>query len=152
MEGAGCSTTFCANRVQGKRVNIVIRVVCVIQARMSSQRLPGKVLHPVLGRPMLAYLVERLRKCEALDGLILATSSDSSDDPLVNFAKSILLKCHRGPLDDVGLRMLQAAEYLGADAIVRISGDSPMLDSALVDRLVSLFRKNPAPLTTVLLP
>ncbi|WP_310451399.1 cytidylyltransferase domain-containing protein [Sulfuritalea sp.] len=122
-----------------------MKVVSVIQARMSSRRLPGKILQIVRGRPMLSYLVERLRHCRQLDGIVLATSNEESDDPVVAFAETTGLPCYRGPLDDVAARLLGAAEEAGAQGLVRISGDSPLIDSALVDRLVSVFRQSDRP-------
>jgi spore coat polysaccharide biosynthesis protein SpsF len=118
-----------------------MKIVSVIQARISSRRLPGKVLQIVRGKPMLAYLVERLRRCRQLDGIVLATSNEESDDPVVAFAEALDLPCYRGPLDDVAARLLGAAESANAQALVRISGDSPLIDSALVDRLVLVFRE-----------
>lgn len=120
-----------------------LRIVCIIQSRMSSQRLPGKALREVLGQPLLGYLIERMRRCTAIDDIILATSIEPSDDQLASFAESIYVACYRGPLNDVASRMLGAAESFKADALVRISGDSPMMDSDLVDRLVTIFRANP---------
>ena len=110
---------------------------------MSSRRLPGKVLYKVLGRPLLLYLVDRLRSCNEIDMLVLATSTDQTDDILVDFAETINLAYHRGPLKNVAQRMLDAAKFFQADALVRISGDSPLIDSSLVDRLVKMFRQNP---------
>lgn len=122
-----------------------MKIISVIQARFSSKRLPGKVLQIVREKPMLAYLVERLRRCRQLDGIVLATSNEESDDPIVVFAEAMALPCYRGPLDDVAARLLGAAETADAQAIVRISGDSPLIDSALVDRLVLIFREYDRP-------
>lgn len=120
-----------------------MRVVCLIQARMSSQRLPGKVLREVLGQPLLGYLVDRVTCCKEIDMLAIATSTDQSDNILVEFAETINLAYYRGPLTNVAQRMLDAAKFFQADALVRISGDSPLVDSSLVDRLVKIFRQNP---------
>lgn len=122
-----------------------MRIVSVIQARMSSQRLPGKILRTVRDKPMLAYLVDRLRSCRELDGIILATSDNASDDPVADFASTEFLSCFRGPLDDVAARLLGAADEAGAQALVRISGDSPLIDGGLVDRLVLVFRESDCP-------
>lgn len=107
---------------------------------MSSQRLPGKMLRDVHGKPLLAYLIERLYRCTCLDKIVLATSSEGSDDPLAEYAELINLPVYRGSLKNVAQRMLNAAEAYQADAIVRISGDSPMMDSLLVDRMVGIFK------------
>lgn len=115
------------------------RVVAVVQARMSSVRLPGKVLAPVLGRPMLSYLLDRLAHCESLQEVVLATSVDVSDDPLEAFATGYGIRCFRGSLDDVIGRIVSAAEMANADAVVRVCGDSPMMDPAIIDRAVFLY-------------
>lgn len=118
-----------------------MKVVAVIQARMSSKRFPGKVLHIVRGRPLLAYLVERLRHCHQLDDIIVATSTEASDDPVAEYVVNMGIHCYRGSLDDVAKRLLMASEALKANALVRISGDSPLIDSSLIDRLVAVFRE-----------
>lgn len=116
-----------------------MRVGAVVHARMSSARLPGKVLREIAGRPLLAYLVERLQHATGLDTIVVATSSDGRDDAVAVFASSRGLACHRGPLDDVATRVLEAAERYDLDAVVRLSGDSPLLDQRLVERAVRLF-------------
>lgn len=119
-----------------------MKIVAVIQARMSSQRLPGKVLRNVYGRPMLSYLIDRLKSCTEIEGIVLATSNDLSDDCLYQFATEIGLPCFRGALDDVASRLLNAADELGAQAFVRVNGDSPLLDGALVDEFATIFKLN----------
>jgi spore coat polysaccharide biosynthesis protein SpsF len=116
-----------------------MRIVGVIQARLSSRRLPGKILMQLRGRPSLDYLVEGLAHAARLDSVILATSSDPSDDPTAQYARQRALRCHRGSLDHVALRLLRAGEEQSADAIVRINGDSPLLDPSLIDLAVGLF-------------
>src|SRR5262249_30704414 len=108
-------------------------MLALIQARMSSQRLPGQVLMEVVGRPMLAWLVERLRCCGRLSGFAIATSTDRSDDPIALLAANLSVPVVRGDLDDVATRLLRAADELDADAFVRVNGDSPLIDPSLVD-------------------
>ncbi len=115
-------------------------VVALIQARMSSNRLPGKVLHPIQGRPLLGHVIDRLRRCRTLDGIRIATSAHPSDAPIGDFAAAEGVAVHRGSLDDVAGRLLDAAIAARADGLVRISGDSPLIDPALVDRAVGMFR------------
>jgi spore coat polysaccharide biosynthesis protein SpsF len=115
------------------------RVVAVVQARLSSRRLPGKILKQLAGRPSLDYLLESLQRCTALSGVVLATSIDPSDDATAAYAAARALPCHRGSLDDVAGRLLAAARELRADAFVRVNGDSPLLDPRLVDEAVRLF-------------
>ena len=114
-------------------------IIGIIQARIGSARLPGKVLAPVADRPLLGLLVERLRHCRRLDGLGIATSTQACDDAVDRFAGSMGLTCWRGPLDDVAGRFRLALEASGAAAFVRINGDSPLLDPALVDRALALY-------------
>lgn len=129
-----------------------MRTIAVIQARFNSQRLPGKVLRPLLGRPMIDYLLEGLDRCRTLNGIVLATSFESSDDPVASFARDKGVPCFRGPLDDVANRMLGAARSVGADALVRVSGDSPLLDPALVDSAVELYQQESGDLVTNVWP
>jgi spore coat polysaccharide biosynthesis protein SpsF len=117
-----------------------MRVVAVIQARQSSRRLPGKILMNLRGRPSLDYLIEALAHAARLDGVVLATSTDTSDDATTQYAAERAIPCHRGSLDHVALRLLRAAEEQHADALVRINGDSPLLDPAVVDQGIELFR------------
>lgn len=128
-----------------------MKVGAIIQARMSSRRLPGKVLRPAAGRPLLDYLLDRLERCRELDAVVLATSTEPSDDPVEEFCRERGLPCHRGPLEDVAGRFRAAAELFGFDAFVRVNGDSPFLDPGLVDGGVERFRRErPDAVTNVL--
>jgi spore coat polysaccharide biosynthesis protein SpsF len=129
-----------------------MRVIGVIQARFSSRRLPGKILMELRGRPSLDYLLEGLSHSARLEGVIVATSTDPSDDPVAAFAKQRGVSCYRGSLEDVALRMLRAGEVQQADAIVRINGDSPLMDPALIDHAVDLFRESPVDMVTNVRP
>ena len=111
----------------------------IIQARMSSTRLPGKVLHKVKGKPMIQYLLESLGQCILIDRVVVATSTDDSDGPVADFCREYGIACHRGPLEDVAKRFVEALDVFGLDAFVRICGDSPLLDYRLVDRAVEIF-------------
>jgi spore coat polysaccharide biosynthesis protein SpsF len=127
-------------------------VVAIIQARMSSARLPGKVLADLGAHTVLSLLVARLRTASALDGVIVATSSDPSDDPLALATADLGLPCHRGPLDDVAARFAGAIESCGAWSVVRVCADSPFLDPRLVDAAVALHRASDVDLTTNAVP
>jgi spore coat polysaccharide biosynthesis protein SpsF len=127
-------------------------LTAVIQARASSVRLPGKVLREVRGKPLLQYLVDGLRHAASLDRLVLATSDDLGDDAVAALGTRIGLSVVRGPLDDVLARFLLAAERFGLRALVRVNGDSPLLDPALVDRAVGLFEAGGADLVTNTFP
>ena len=95
-------------------------IAAIIQARMSSTRLPGKVMKPILGKPMFWHLISRIKRCKTLDDIILATTSSKSDDRLYRFAKRMGIKVYRGKKDDVLDRYYQAAKKNGAN-IVKIA-------------------------------
>ncbi|HVW73749.1 MAG TPA: NTP transferase domain-containing protein [Rhizomicrobium sp.] len=116
-------------------------VVAVIQARMSSSRLPGKVLVPIAGKPLLWHLVHRLRKCSEVDSIVIATSTDSRDDALEDFCRGMNVRCIRGGLSNVLSRYRLAAEVTGAQILLRITGDSPLIDPEFVDYLVAGLRQ-----------
>ena len=118
-----------------------MKIGAIIQARMSSKRLPGKVLHNLSGKPILRYLVESLERCEALDELIIATSTEATDDPISNFCEAYNLSCQRGSLNDVAGRFSEVIVNCGLDLFVRISGDSPLLDYRLVSEALHIFTK-----------
>jgi spore coat polysaccharide biosynthesis protein SpsF len=107
---------------------------------MSSERLPGKALRRIHGRALLGHVVDRLRRCRNIDGLRVATSTRADDDAIAEFADAEGLEVYRGALDDVARRLLHAAVAGQADALVRINADSPLIDSAIVDRAVELYR------------
>jgi spore coat polysaccharide biosynthesis protein SpsF len=123
-------------------------VAAIVQARTGSTRLPGKVLRDVAGKPILEYLIERLEHATLIDGLVVATSDDVSDDVLAAFCHAKGLDCYRGPLEDVAGRILGAARTRGLDAFVRISADSPLLDQSLVDQAVALLDDRDCELAT----
>lgn len=125
-----------------------LKIAAIVQARMTSSRLPGKVLRTVADKPMIEFLIERLRQCRMLDGIIVATSADANDDPIEAFCRSTGVECHRGPLEDVAARFAEAAEAHQLDAFVRICADSPLLDSNLVDLAVGVFREGRFDLVT----
>jgi spore coat polysaccharide biosynthesis protein SpsF len=112
----------------------------IVQARCTSRRLPEKVLQPLSGRPMLAALLQRLRRCRSAGPPVVATSSLASDDPVAELAAREGVPCFRGSLDNVAERMFQAADSVGAAAFVRVTGDSPLLDPTLIDIASTLFQ------------
>jgi spore coat polysaccharide biosynthesis protein SpsF len=111
-------------------------VGAVIQARLGSSRLPGKVLRPLAGWPLLAHVIERLRQCRRLDRLVLATSTSADDAALVRFAKRAQIGWFAGSEDDVLARFLGAAEKYDLDVVVRICSDSPLIDWVTIDRMI----------------
>lgn len=116
-------------------------ILGVLQARMSSRRLPGKVLEPVLGEPMILRQVERLRRSQRLEGLVVATSSDPGDDPLVEVCHAHGLAVHRGSLEDVLDRVTAAARPYAPDAVVRLTADCPLADPDVIDGVVDAWRE-----------
>jgi len=111
-------------------------ILGTLQARMSSTRLPGKVMKPILGRPMVARQVERLRRCAGLDDLVVATSHRADDDPIAALCAAEGVACFRGSLDDVLDRFVQAARLHHADHVVRFTGDCPLAEPEMIDVLV----------------
>ena len=116
-----------------------MRVVGIIQARMSSTRLPGKVLLPLAGEPVLAHVVARTRACPLIDEVWVATSIDKSDDAIESWCQAENIRCYRGSLLDVLDRYVQAARLAKADAVVRITADCPALDPQLLTEVVQGF-------------
>ncbi len=114
-----------------------IRVVAVIQARMGSRRLPGKVLKPIAGKPLLWHIVHRLKACRLLEEIAVATSVNAADEAIVEWCNANGVTVVRGPEDDVLARYANAAEKLDADIIVRVSSDTPFIDAGFVDHLIA---------------
>lgn len=114
------------------------KVLAILQGRMSSTRLPGKVLMPILGAPMIERQVERLRRCACLDGLVVATSVEDSDTPIVQACETAGIDCVRGPLDNVLGRFAKAVEAFAPDHVVRLTADCPLADWRVIDALVDL--------------
>jgi spore coat polysaccharide biosynthesis protein SpsF len=110
---------------------------------MTSSRLPGKVLLPALGRPMLAHLVRRLRTTPSVDDVVLATTVNADDDVLVEFAKRENLRYFRGSEDDVMQRVIDAAHSADAELVVEITGDCPIIDPQIVEQVIRTFHANP---------
>lgn len=119
---------------------------------MSSQRFPGKVLHKVAGKPLLQYLLERLNRCDSIDAIVVATSKDESDRPIMDFCAGNGVAFYQGPLFDVAGRFKEVLDVWRFDAFVRICGDSPLLDWRLVDKGVVIFRQGEFDLVTNVLP
>jgi spore coat polysaccharide biosynthesis protein SpsF (cytidylyltransferase family) len=117
-------------------------VLAIVQARMSSARLPGKSLADVGGEPMLALLVRRLQRSLEVERIVVATSSERIDDPIEELARTIACDVHRGPRDDVLARFVSAAEGTSG-ALVRLTGDCPLLDPGVVDEVIRLFHRTP---------
>jgi spore coat polysaccharide biosynthesis protein SpsF len=118
------------------------RVVCSIEARMQSSRLPGKVLADIAGQPALTRLLTRLQRCRRLDDIVLATSRSPADDVLETWALVHGVRCHRGSEDDVLARVVEAHRIAQSEVIVEVTGDCVLLDPEIVDLAVHTFAEN----------
>lgn len=112
------------------------KTVAIIQARMTSSRLPGKVLKPLCSVPMIVFMLRRVAQAECVDEVILATSTDETDNELVDIVQAHGFGCYRGELDDVLTRFHGAARATQADVVVRLTGDCPLMDADLIDTVV----------------
>lgn len=116
-----------------------MKVAAIVQARMGSSRLPGKVLRPLAGVPVIQWICERLERCIHLDAILVATGDGANDDVLAGKLGQLSIPVFRGSEQDVLDRYYRAARAVQADAVVRITGDCPLIDPGLVDETVSRF-------------
>ena len=116
-----------------------MNVVAIIQARMTSTRLPGKVLREVLGKPLLEYQIERLRRCRRVDRLVVATTKNAADDPVIALCDRLGIASFRGSEYDVLARYYEAATIFRADPVVRLTADCPIIDPEVVDKVVGYY-------------
>ena len=119
-----------------------MKIVATIEARMTSSRLPGKVMLKVLNKPILSFLVNRLKTLTNIDEIVLATTTNLTDDILEDFAKGNLIHCYRGSENNVLDRIINAGIQTKADIIVEITGDCPIIDPSIVDQTLKLFINN----------
>jgi spore coat polysaccharide biosynthesis protein SpsF len=110
--------------------------VVIVQARMTSTRLPGKVLMEVAGKPMLSQQIRRLRQCRMVDDIVVATTANSTDDPVVDLARQEEVRWFRGSEHDVLSRYVGAAQESGADVLIRVTADCPLLDPDVTDKVI----------------
>jgi spore coat polysaccharide biosynthesis protein SpsF (cytidylyltransferase family) len=114
-------------------------ILAVLQARVSSSRLPGKVLKPILGTPMLFLQIERVARSRRIDYLVVATSTDPSDDPIFEQCQSRGVQVHRGSLADVLSRFVGAVAPYQPKTVVRLTGDCPLADWRVIDLAIETF-------------
>lgn len=119
-----------------------MKVVGIVQARMTSTRLPGKVLKEVLGTPLLEYELARLRQIPSLDELVVATTRNDADDPVAALCSRLGVAVYRGSEHDVLSRYYEAAASRHADTVVRFTADCPLIDPALSDRTIRYYLDN----------
>jgi spore coat polysaccharide biosynthesis protein SpsF len=115
------------------------RVVLIVQARMGSTRLPGKVLKEILGRPILELQLERLEKLKEVDEIVVATSTNAEDNAIENFCSDRKIEFFRGHPTDVLSRFYEAAAKQRADVVIRSTGDCPLIDPGLCDQVIGRF-------------
>ena len=113
-----------------------LKIVASIEARMTSSRLPGKVLMQADGKPLLQHMVERIRKAKLVDEIVVATTINDSDSPIVELCNQLGIKVFRGSEDDVLQRVLDAHQSLNSDVIVELTGDCPLIDPEVIDQVV----------------
>lgn len=111
-------------------------ILAILQARVSSSRLPGKVLKPILGVPMLMRQIERVKRARLVDRLVVATSTDPSDDPIEVLCGQNGIECYRGDLNNVLDRFYRAAKLYRPKHIVRLTGDCPLIDPQVIDQVI----------------
>lgn len=117
-----------------------MKTVAIIQARMTSTRLPGKILADLAGRPLLYHVVARARQSMTLDLVAVATTDRVTDDVTAQYCNQLAIPYFRGSEDDVLDRYYQAAKLFKADVIVRLTADCPLIDPNVIDRTVQLFK------------
>ncbi len=118
------------------------KLVCITQARMTSSRLPGKILKEVNGKPLLTYHLERLKAIKGVDEIVVATTTNDTDECVAELAKQEGVTCFRGSEHDVLERYYLAAKAANADWVMRVTSDCPILDPSLHDRLITMFKNS----------
>lgn len=116
-----------------------MKVVAIIQARLGSTRLPGKILKKVLSKPLLEYQIERVRRAKTIDQIIIATTIKEKDDPIIELCDKLYIPYYRGSEEDVLSRYYEAATKFQADVVVRLTSDCPIIDPNVIDKVVNCY-------------
>jgi spore coat polysaccharide biosynthesis protein SpsF len=119
-----------------------VKTIIIVQARMTSTRLPGKVLMEVRGKSLLEYQIERLRQVRLADELVIATTTNDTDQPIVELCERLGAAYYRGSEEDVLSRYYEAATQSGADVVVRVTSDCPLIDPGVMDEVIALYINN----------
>lgn len=119
-----------------------MKKVATIEARMTSSRLPGKVLMESCGKPLLELMIERIRRSSLVDDIVVATTVNLEDDPIVKVCEKINCKYYRGSEEDVLLRVVEAADSIKTDLIIELTGDCPCIDWRHIDYLINFYMNN----------
>lgn len=120
------------------------RIVAIVQARMGSSRLPGKSLADIAGKPMLQHVVERLARSRRIDEVVIATTTDPRDTPVLRLAETLCCRAFAGSEQDVLTRYLEAGSASRADVIVRVTADCPLIDPVLPDEVIDAYLREGA--------
>ena len=113
-------------------------MLCIIQARSNSKRFKNKVLHPIHGVPLIQHVINRVKRSRRIKKLIVSSSFKKSDDNLISYLKKKRIKFFRGNLENVAMRLYKTAKLNKAKSFVRISGDSPLIDPKLIDKVIEI--------------
>lgn len=119
-----------------------MKTVIIVQARMTSTRLPGKVLKQVLGKPLLEYQIERLQRVKLANEIVIATTTNETDEPIVELCNRLAVAYFRGSEDDVLSRYYGAATAHKADLVVRVTSDCPLIDPQVIDTVIDYCLQN----------
>ncbi|PKM77599.1 MAG: acylneuraminate cytidylyltransferase [Firmicutes bacterium HGW-Firmicutes-15] len=119
-----------------------MKTVIIVQARMTSTRLPGKILKRVLDKSLLEYQIERLRRVQLADDIVIATTVNQSDEPIIQECARLGMSVFRGSEEDVLSRYYLAAIQFGATDVVRITSDCPLIDSQIIDKVIQKYQEN----------
>lgn len=119
-----------------------MKVLCIVQARMGSERLPKKVIKPILNQPMIIYTLNRLKKSKYIDEIVLATSQENKEEQLVDIVSKNGYKVFRGDENNVLKRFVDTYKKYGGDIIIRVTGDCPLIDPFIVDNVITYFMAN----------
>ncbi|MBN3926044.1 glycosyltransferase family protein [Nostoc sp. NMS4] len=119
-----------------------MKTVIIVQARMTSTRLPGKVLKKVLNKPLLEYQIERLKRVKLADEIVISTTINSTDLPIIELCDRLSIPYFRGSEEDVLARYYQAAKEHHADVVVRVTSDCPLIDPQVIDRVIQFYLDN----------
>ena len=125
-----------------KRGFVLEKIVTVIQARTGSSRLPGKVLKPIMGKPLLLHMFERVNSAALKGTIVVATTTEGGDDSIEKLCADNHILCYRGSRDDLLDRHYKAALWQQADAVVKIPSDCPLIDPKVIDKVLAYFLEN----------
>lgn len=120
----------------------MLKVEIYVQARMGSTRLPGKVMKTVLGKPLLAFLIERLKQCQEANAFAILTTTSPADEEIVSLCRDLHVLCYRGEEDNVLARYYHVALKRRPDAVVRITADCPLIDPEVIDLIIQTYRND----------